>query len=160
MVAGRLAVSLQPGDVVCLHGDLGAGKTTWTQGLVRALGSPAQVSSPTFSILHEYMGGRLPVYHVDAYRLTGANDVQSAGLDDYLQRGDGVFVVEWSERIAGGLPPESLHITLADDTDSQNIASENGDEARRITLRGVGARWANFADNWAEASETQGESPC
>jgi len=156
-LAGLLAPLLTPGDVLCLHGDLGAGKTTWTQGLVGALGSPALVSSPTFTLLHEYGGGRLPVYHVDAYRLTGASDAETIGLDDYLGRGDGVLVVEWPERIADALPPDRLDITLSDDgADAPAVTSENNDETRRITLRGGGARWANLADEWAAATGTGG----
>ncbi len=129
-LAETLAVCLKPGDVLCLSGDLGAGKTTFTRALVAALASPALVSSPTFTLIHEYPGGRLPVYHVDAYRLRGREDAESTGLEDYLSRVDGVTVIEWPERIRDMLPEEHLFITL----------SEEG-EGRRIVFAPEGARW-------------------
>lgn len=132
-LAARLAFHLLPGDVVCLRGDLGAGKTTWTRGLARGLGSQALVSSPTFTLLHEYEGGRLPVYHMDAYRLTGSNDAFFVGLDEYLSHADGVTVIEWPERIEAALPDERLDIFLQD-------AGTNENEARRLTFCGRGKR--------------------
>lgn len=137
--AGRLAALLRPGDVLCLRGDLGAGKTTFTRGLVAGLGSPTLVSSPTFTLIHEYPGGRLPVYHADAYRLRGAEDAETTGLDEYLERNDGVIVIEWPERIEAALPAERLDITLED----------AGDDARRIVFVAGGERWGNFAAEWA-----------
>ena len=138
-VAARVAALLCPGDVVTLSGDLGAGKTTWTRGLATALGIPANaVTSPTFTLLHEYRGGRLPVYHADAYRLTRATDADDIGLTDVLNAGDGVVVVEWAGNIAGSLPDERLEITLED----------TGNDTRRITIRGVGDRWANLLPDW------------
>lgn len=143
-LAARLAFFLRAGDVICLRGDLGMGKTTWTRGLVRGLGSPAPVSSPTFTLLHEYMGGRLPAYHADAYRLRGPDDAQNTGLDDYLSRADGVIVIEWPERIESVLPEERLDILL----------EETGDDSRRLTLRLQGPRWATFTQEWQAQSET------
>jgi tRNA threonylcarbamoyladenosine biosynthesis protein TsaE len=131
-LAAVLAAELHPGDILCLSGDLGAGKTTFTRALVDALGSPAPVSSPTFTLIHEYAGGRLPVVHMDAYRLTGAVDTESIGLEEYLARQDSVLVIEWWERIADALPPERLEVLL----------EETGDEERRITCTGRGERWA------------------
>jgi tRNA threonylcarbamoyladenosine biosynthesis protein TsaE len=132
-VAERLAAALRPGDVIALSGDLGAGKTTFTRGLARGLGSRAPVSSPTFTLIHEYAGGRLPVYHVDAYRLRSAEDALSAGLADYLNRADGVIVIEWPENVVGLLPAERLDVMLM----------EEGD-ARRILFAPRGARWQDF----------------
>ncbi|GAB4454791.1 MAG: tRNA (adenosine(37)-N6)-threonylcarbamoyltransferase complex ATPase subunit type 1 TsaE [Armatimonadaceae bacterium] len=131
-LAERLASVLLPGDILCLSGDLGAGKTTFTRGLVRGIGSPAPVSSPTFTLLHEYAGGRLPVYHADAYRLTGTADALGTGIEEYIQRGDGVLIVEWWERIAELLPEERLEITLAEGEDLEH---------RKVTLQGRGSRW-------------------
>jgi tRNA threonylcarbamoyladenosine biosynthesis protein TsaE len=134
-VAGRLAAMLRSGDVVSLSGELGAGKTTFTRGLVRGLGSAASVSSPTFTLIHEYAGGRLPVYHVDAYRLSGAMDAHGTGLTDYLARGDGVVIVEWPENIPALLPEGRLDLTL----------SEEGEEARHIVFAPRGPRWEGFS---------------
>jgi tRNA threonylcarbamoyladenosine biosynthesis protein TsaE len=92
---GRAA---QPGWVIGLSGDLGAGKTQFVKGLARGLGSNARVHSPTFALLNEYGGGRLRLFHLDLYRLNNPNDVMSAGLEDYLVSPDGVTVVEWIER--------------------------------------------------------------
>ena len=139
-VAARVAALLHPGDVITLAGDLGAGKTTWTRGLCVALGVVAnRVTSPTFTLLHEYRGGRLPVYHADAYRLTQAADADDIGLIDVINVGDGVVVVDWAERIAGALPGERLDILLAD----------TGGDTRTITLAGRGERWANLATDWS-----------
>jgi tRNA threonylcarbamoyladenosine biosynthesis protein TsaE len=138
--AARLAALLRPGDLLCLRGDLGAGKTTFTRGLVAALGAPAQlVTSPTFTLLHEYRGGRLPVLHADAYRLTGAaDDLDAVGLGEEIARAEAVVVLEWPERVEASLPGERLDVTL----------DETGGEQRRITLAGRGPRWADLAAEW------------
>lgn len=97
-LAARLATELQPGAVLLLSGDLGAGKTAFTKGLAEGLGiDPAEVTSPTFTLVHEYRGGRLPLIHVDLYRLDRA-DLDEIGLDQDLAA-SGVTVVEWSERL-------------------------------------------------------------
>ncbi len=93
-----LAAELQPGDLVLLTGDLGAGKTHFTQGILRGLGYDGTVSSPTFVIVNEYEGGRLPVFHMDVYRLSSAEELYDAGFGEYLDRG-GITVVEWADRI-------------------------------------------------------------
>ena len=114
------------GEVFALHGPLGAGKTELVKGLARGLGFPGEVTSPTFSLLHEYLGGRLPLYHFDLYRLGGAEEAVRLGIEEYLE-GGGVAVVEWPERIAGAglLPPATEHWEIA-------LVSET---ARRIVLR-------------------------
>lgn len=138
-VAARLAAFLLAGDVLTLAGDLGAGKTTFTRGLVAALGVPAQaVTSPTFALLHEYRGGRLLVYHADAYRLTHASDAEEIGLLEVIHIGDGVTIIEWAERIIAALPAERLDIALED----------TGNEERRITFTGQGERWARLPQDW------------
>jgi tRNA threonylcarbamoyladenosine biosynthesis protein TsaE len=104
---GRAA---RAGWVIGLDGDLGAGKTAFVRGFVRGLGCPARAHSPTFALLHEYRGGRLPMFHLDLYRLGSADEVYSAGLDSCLNPGEAVSVIEWFSR-ADGLnpPPPSLH---------------------------------------------------
>jgi tRNA threonylcarbamoyl adenosine modification protein YjeE len=134
--ASRVAPLLSPGDTVLLRGDLGAGKTTFTRALVCALGCPALVSSPTFTLVHEYEGGRLPIVHVDAYRLTGAVDAESIGLRDYWDRADSVMLIEWPERIVAALPAERLEIALA----------ERGEDGRQFTLTAAGPSWES---RWA-----------
>ena len=103
-VARRFAATLKPGDVVCLEGDIGAGKTTFTQGLCAALGAKRAVTSPTFCIVSEHPAEAFLVVHMDLYRLHGEEDVLQIGWEDYLARG-AVLVVEWPDR-AGALIPE------------------------------------------------------
>jgi tRNA threonylcarbamoyladenosine biosynthesis protein TsaE len=104
----RVAQVVQAGWVLGLDGDLGAGKTAFVRGLVRGLGSPARVHSPTFALLNLYRGGRLEVAHLDLYRLGSAADLQEAGLADNLFHPEGVSVVEWFSRAATE-PPRNLH---------------------------------------------------
>ena len=128
-VAKSLAAELRPGDVVCLEGDLGAGKTTFTQGLAAALGVSGRVTSPTFCIVQEHpprtAGGAFLV-HMDLYRLQGEADVLAIGWEDYLSDG-AVLVVEWPER-AGTLVPESAHRVRL-------THSGDADEKRHIDIR-------------------------
>lgn len=110
-----LADRLQPGDVVALCGDLGAGKTALTRGIARGLGIGGAVTSPTYTIVNEYAGGRMPLFHFDLYRLSGAEDLFDIGWEDYLSRG-GVCVVEWSERAEGALEENlTVRLTRLDD---------------------------------------------
>lgn len=133
-LAARVASALRPGDVVCLFGDLGAGKTTFVQGLADALGITARVTSPTFTLIQEHLAGRLPLFHLDVYRLGGVAELADLGFDDYLRAG-GIVVIEWPERVAAALPAERLDIRLEE-------ADE--EDARRITLTPRGARWQDF----------------
>lgn len=98
-----LASSLRAGDVIALVGNLGAGKTHATKGIVAGLGASSDVSSPTFTLVHEYRGGRLPVFHFDFYRLDAPDEVLNIGWDDYLDSG-GVTVVEWADKFPALLP--------------------------------------------------------
>jgi tRNA threonylcarbamoyladenosine biosynthesis protein TsaE len=100
-----LAAELRPGDVLALAGDLGAGKTHFTKGLAEGLGVEADVTSPTFTLVHEYPGGRLPLVHIDLYRLEEPTEVLGIGLDDYLS-GDGVTVIEWADKFEALMPPD------------------------------------------------------
>ncbi|HEY0370099.1 MAG TPA: tRNA (adenosine(37)-N6)-threonylcarbamoyltransferase complex ATPase subunit type 1 TsaE [Chthoniobacterales bacterium] len=115
---GRCAAGAQRGDVFALSGDLGAGKTQFVKGFVRAMGSDAEVTSPTFTLIHEYTGGRLPVYHFDFYRVESADAVVRLGFDEYVY-GDGVCLIEWADRFRELLPPRSRWIafTTASETE-------------------------------------------
>ena len=119
-----LAALLQPGDIIAYRGDLGAGKTAFTRGLARGLGCREQVTSPTYTIVNEYLSGRLPLFHFDMYRLASSDDLWSIGWEDYLDRG-GVCAVEWSENVDDAME-NALWVTLE---------SLGGDD-RRITLEG------------------------
>lgn len=121
----QLAPGLAPRDVILLDGDLGAGKTTFTKGLAVGLGIQRNVKSPTFTIIREYQGGRLPLYHMDVYRLEdGSGD--ELGLEEYFN-GDGVNVIEWSQFIADELPEQYLRIVF-----KRNDAA--GDNQRTLTF--------------------------
>lgn len=109
-VGEKLAPFLKAGDVICLNGDLGAGKTRFVQGLARGLGINGPVTSPTFTLINEYHG-RLPLYHMDVYRLDDPLEMEDLGYEEYFY-GDGVTVVEWAERVDGLLPAERLDIVI------------------------------------------------
>ncbi|TCI69113.1 tRNA (adenosine(37)-N6)-threonylcarbamoyltransferase complex ATPase subunit type 1 TsaE [Exiguobacterium sp. SH0S7] len=119
-VAEKLAALVKAGTVITLNGDLGAGKTTFTQGFAKGLGVTRNVNSPTFTIMKQYQG-RLPLYHMDVYRLEDTGD--DIGLEEYIN-GDGVAIVEWSNLIESSLPTERLAITI----------ERTGDEERSITF--------------------------
>ncbi len=105
-LAGQLAARTEPGCVIGLQGDLGAGKTAFVRGFARGLGFSGRIHSPTFALLNEYRGGRIPIHHLDLYRLTSAESVVAAGLEEYLIRPEGVTLVEWAERWIGeSVPP-------------------------------------------------------
>lgn len=125
-VGQALAAQLTAGTVLALRGDLGAGKTAFTRGLARGLGYEGAVTSPTFTIVNEYEGGRLPLFHFDLYRLKSADELWDIGWEDYLDRG-GVCAVEWSER-AEELLSDAAAVTL----------HRLDDETREITIKGVG----------------------
>ncbi len=119
----RLGRTLGAGDVVALVGELGAGKTCFIQGLVRGLGVTARATSPTFVLINQYRG-RVPVYHVDAYRTESLAELQDLGVPE-LFAGDGVTVVEWADKLLPLLPPGTIEVVIAG----------VGDEPRKITIR-------------------------
>ncbi len=124
-IGRALAATLPRGAVVALTGDLGAGKTHFTKGLVEGLGGdPAGVTSPTFTLVHEYREGRLPVFHFDFYRLEAASELRHIGWEEYLLE-DGIVVVEWAERFPGVLPAESVRVRfLIGEGDSRRLEVE------------------------------------
>lgn len=126
-LARALAETLKAGDILALDGDLGAGKTAFTRGLAAGLGYPGRVQSPTFTIVNEYDGGRLPLFHFDLYRLTSPEELFDIGFEDYLDRG-GVCCVEWSEK-GGDFLKNARHIT---------ITRGAGDKDRRVEIQEVG----------------------
>lgn len=127
-VGAALAKKLIPGTVIAYTGDLGAGKTAFTRGLARGLGVTERVTSPTFTIVNEYIGGRLPLFHFDLYRLGSSDELFDIGWEDYLSRG-GICAVEWSENIEDALEDDCLHI---------DIRRGAGDNDRIITVTGGG----------------------
>ena len=137
-LGARLAALLQPGNIVGLQGDLGSGKTQFVKGLARGLGVREAVHSPTFILANEYHSGRLPVFHVDAYRVESAGEAIGFGLDDYLNDG-GVTTIEWADRVAGALPQERLWIEFAD----------AGDDNRTISLQARGKRYARLLEEFS-----------
>lgn len=123
-IAEKLAGFLRPGDVVSLTGDLGAGKTTFVQGLAAGLGCDRAPTSPTFTIMHQY-NCTVPLYHFDAYRLSGPADLERLGYEDYFY-GEGITVIEWGDIVSSLLPPEVLTIEI------DYVPSD--DNSRLITL--------------------------
>ena len=128
----KLAQVLKPGTVIAFRGDLGAGKTAFTRGLARGLGAADRVTSPTYTIVNEYLGGRMPLFHFDMYRLGSSDELFDIGWEDYLERG-GVCAVEWSENVADAMEDAVL------------VCIEKlGDNERRITVEG-GAQYADVS---------------
>ena len=125
----RLGKEAAPGSVFCLYGDLGVGKTVFSQGFAHGLGIEGPVNSPTFTILQQYEDGRLPLYHFDVYRIGDVSEMDEVGYEDYFF-GDGVTLIEWSERIQELLPPGVITVTIEKDL-------EKGFDYRKITVEGA-----------------------
>ena len=123
-IGAALANILPPGTVLAYRGDLGAGKTAFTRGLARGLGYEEPVTSPTYTIVNEYLGGRLPLFHFDMYRLASADDLWDIGWEDYLERG-GICAVEWSENVEEAMEG-AISVTI----------EKLGETTRRITIEG------------------------
>ena len=123
-VGAALGKILKPGTVIAYRGDLGAGKTAFTRGLARGLGSSEMVTSPTYTIVNEYLGGRMPLFHFDMYRLHSSDDLWDIGWEDYLDR-CGVCAVEWSENVEDAME-DPIIITI----------EKLGEDSRRITIEG------------------------
>lgn len=141
-LAQKLAAWAKPGVLLALDGDLGAGKTRFSQAFAAAIGVQGIVNSPTFTIIKEYEGEQLPFYHMDVYRLS-LEEADELGLDDYFF-GEGVTIVEWASLIKELLPAERLELYI----------EHLGDEARRIHLTGFGEQYVK----WCEALNEIGEN--
>jgi tRNA threonylcarbamoyladenosine biosynthesis protein TsaE len=128
-LGAALGRRLQPGDVILLHGQLGAGKTTFVQGLAAGLGVMDPVTSPTFTLVHEYRGGRIPLIHVDPYRLDSPADILDLGFDDWLEQ-EAALVFEWAERLGSLAPDDRVEVRL----------EFLPDDRRRVRLEAHGAR--------------------
>ena len=122
----KLASRLAPGDVIAYFGDLGAGKTAFTRGLAQGLGITDPVTSPTYTIVNEYLSGRIPLFHFDMYRLSSSDELFDIGWEDYLSRG-GVCAVEWSENVEDALQ-DAISVTIEKDADEP--------ATRHITITG------------------------
>ena len=131
-IGEALAKSLQPGTILAYRGDLGAGKTAFTRGLARGLGCKETVTSPTYTIVNEYLGGRLPLFHFDMYRLASSDDLWDIGWEDYLDR-EGVCAVEWSENVQDAME-DAITVTI----------EKLGENTRQITSEG-GQGYADFS---------------
>ena len=122
----RLGKKLHGGEVIAYRGGLGMGKTCFTRGLAAGLGYEGEVTSPTFALINEYLGGRLPLYHFDMYRISGWEDLYSTGFFDYQEMG-GVIAAEWSENIENALPENTITVSF----------KALGDERREIIIDGI-----------------------
>ena len=130
----KIGEQARPGEIYTLNGDLGVGKTVFTQGVARGLGIEEPVNSPTFTIVNEYHDGRLPFYHFDVYRIGDIEEMEEIGYDDYFF-GNGVCMIEWAELIEELIPENSIHVTIEKDL-------EKGFDYRRITITGLEG-WEN-----------------
>ena len=128
----KLASRLAPGDVIAYFGDLGAGKTAFTRGLAQGLGITDPVTSPTYTIVNEYLSGRIPLFHFDMYRLSSSDELFDIGWEDYLSRG-GVCAVEWSENVEDALQ-DAIRVTIEKDADEP--------DTRHITITGGPRGWS------------------
>jgi hydrolase, P-loop family len=124
--AKKIGENLKRGDVLCLDGDLGVGKTVFTKGVAAGLGIKDDVSSPTFTLIQEYYGGRLPLYHFDVYRIDGPWDMDDLGYDEYFY-GEGVCLVEWGSMIKELFPENTIYVRIEKDL-------EKGFDYRKITV--------------------------
>ena len=132
-VGEALAKQLQPGTILAYTGDLGAGKTAFTRGLARGLGAAEPVTSPTYTIVNEYLSGKMPLFHFDMYRLTCADDLWDIGWEDYLERG-GICAVEWSENVTDAMDGAIFIRIEKLGEDSRRITIEGGDSLAAFSL--------------------------
>lgn len=131
----RLGYILKPGDVICLSGDLGTGKTALTSGIAKALDINSYITSPTFTLVNEYEG-RIPLYHFDVYRIADPDEMFDIGFDEYIN-GEGITIIEWGELISGALPEEIIKINIG-----KNL--KKGLDVREISVEFKGPRYSQY----------------
>lgn len=122
-IGENLGKTINGGEVVAFRGDLGSGKTCFTSGLAKGLGYKGDVTSPTFALINEYLGGRLPLYHFDMYRISSWDELYSCGFFEYIEEG-GVVAAEWSENIESALPDNTIYVEF----------EKTGENSRKITV--------------------------
>lgn len=154
LVAGAIARLARAGDLVVLAGEMGSGKTWFTKGFAAALGITDRVTSPTFTLVHSYSGGRLPLHHVDVYRLDRMSEVADLALSELLEESGtgkgGVVLVEWGDAVAAMFGNDYLEVRLS-------VDDEDPDQARRIVLRAVGPGWAT---RWSKLTQALADWTC
>ena len=133
----RLGARLGSGDIICLSGDLGTGKTALTNGIAKSLGINSYITSPTFTIVNEYEG-RLPLYHFDVYRISDPDEMFDIGFEEYIS-GDGITIIEWGEQILEILPKEIIRINI-----KKNL--EKGFDVREISIDFIGEKYSKYQD--------------
>ena len=126
----RIANAVNPGTVILFYGDLGAGKTVMTKGIAAGLGITEMITSPTFTIMQEYEGGRMPLYHLDVYRIEDPDEMEEVGLNEYIY-GNGLTVIEWAEQIEDILPEDAIKITI-----ERKVENPEDPEERDIRIEG------------------------
>lgn len=131
-IGRAIGAKVVPGDIVLLSGTLGSGKTTLTQGIVWGMGSPEYARSPTFVLVNEYPA-RIPVYHMDLYRLDSFEEVDGLGLDDYLY-GDGVCVIEWADKVPGYFPERHMLISIRPTSDDERELTVRSDLTEHLPI--------------------------
>jgi tRNA threonylcarbamoyladenosine biosynthesis protein TsaE len=148
-LAFEVAALSRPGDIILVAGDLGSGKTAFAQGFGRALGVVELITSPTFTLVRSYEGGRFPLIHVDVYRLDHLQELVDLGIPEILES-DGVTLIEWGDVVAPLLPPDFLEVSLELGT---------SDDERFLTLRGIGTSWSSrmgalgrACERWSDGS--------
>jgi tRNA threonylcarbamoyladenosine biosynthesis protein TsaE len=149
-LGAAVAALSRPGDVLVLAGDLGAGKTAFTQGFGRGLGITERITSPTFTLVHVYDGGRLPVHHLDVYRLEQLSEALDLGLAEMLDEG-GVVLIEWGDAITPVLPHDLLEVRLTFGA---------GDDDRVLTFEPIGAAWVGRGAALEAALQPWGGARC
>lgn len=128
----KLAQTLRGGEVIAFRGGLGMGKTCFTRGLARGLGFTGTVTSPTFALINEYIGGRLPLYHFDMYRISGWEDLYSTGFFEYAEQG-GVIAAEWSENIENALPAGTVTVSFEQTGENERVINIDGAQDLDLT---------------------------
>lgn len=135
-IGKKLGSILKPGDVICLSGELGTGKTALTNGIAKEMGIMSYITSPTFTLVNEYQG-KYPLYHFDVYRIADVDEMFDIGFEEYLN-GNGITIIEWGELISDILPDEIVKVTI-----SKNL--EKGLDVREISIKFFGARYSGYS---------------